>query len=80
MQESRKKILSFHWEKKKKQPKTVTRRFWDHSLLLQKPAAELHYGFLQELIPEKPFLGRKKLEQISEGRQALNQGMSQEQK
>lgn len=55
----------FHFIGKKKQPKTITRRFWDHSLLLGKPAAELHYGFLQELIPEKPFLGRKKLEQMS---------------
>lgn len=60
--------------KKKTQPKTITRRFWGHSLLLGKPAAELHYSFLQKSIPEKPFLGRKKLNRwVKAGRHLIKE-------
>ena len=45
--------------KKKKQPKTITRRFWGHSLLLGKPVAELHYSFFTGVDPRETIPGQK---------------------
>lgn len=59
-------------EKKKKQNKIITRRLWGQSLLLGKASCRVTWCFLMESIQMKPFLGRKKPEQMREGRQALN--------